>query len=81
VRHQRENHPSESGSWRQLTRRQAEKAWAAEDELVETMPIRLTPSCQKVWLCLHCLDLPSEVSWMALDDVEKHIQKKYVEQV
>jgi hypothetical protein len=78
VKHQRERHPSESGSWHRLTRMQAEKAWEAEDVLVETIPTRLTPSNQKVWLCLHCLDLPSEVSWLTFEDAEKHIQRRYV---
>jgi hypothetical protein len=37
-------------------------------------PTFAIPSDQKVWLCLHCLDLPDEHPWMTSEKLEHHLQ-------
>jgi len=72
VKHQRERHSSDPGNWRMLT---ASEAKVARDEEGKIQGV--IPSDQKVWLCLHCLDLPAEESWKTLEDVESHVQHRH----
>jgi hypothetical protein len=53
-----------------LTASEAEVA-RHEEDMLEASTI---PSDRKVWLCLHCLDLPAEESWMTLEGIEYHVK-------
>ena len=64
--------------WRKLCPEDVEVARSQENMLVLTLPTVMQPSNQVVWLCLHCLGLPSEVSWKVLNDVEMHVMDQYV---
>ena len=61
-----------------LTASEVEAARADEEMWVTTLPKIITPSNQIVWQCLHCLDLPAEISWQTLDDIKNHIQHQCV---
>ena len=64
--------------WRKLDPDEVETAREQEKMWVVSLPKSLAPSDQVVWLCLHCLDSPSEDAWQVLDDVEAHVQDQYV---
>jgi hypothetical protein len=79
VKHQCEYHSlSTSCSWRRLCPEDVDMARLQENMWVLALPKTMQPSNEVVWLCLHCLDLPSEEAWKVLDDVETHVKDQYV---
>jgi hypothetical protein len=79
VKHQCEYHRfSTSCSWRKLCPEDVDMARLQEHMWILTLPRAMQPSNQVVWLCLHCLDLPSEEAWKVLSDVETHVKDWYV---
>jgi hypothetical protein len=64
-----------------LVSHKADAARQFEDLLFEEMSGAGTeplPSDRVVWLCMHCQDLPTERSPMALRDLEGHLERTYV---
>jgi hypothetical protein len=57
-----------------LTASEAEVARDDEEKWANVYPNFVIPSDRKVWLCLHCLDLPAEESWKTLGGIQDHIQ-------